>query len=289
MKVAITGITGFIGQNLSAFLTANGHQVIALTRADFQLGVTAIAAKIAGTDAEVNLAGAPVVKRWSPSYKDEILLGRVSVSRMLAEAIINCPSEARPPVVLSASAIGIYDDEKVHNESSTHFGTGFLADVCRQWEAAIRPVVEAEVRLCIIRIGLVLGKNGGALPKLLPIFKAGLGGKLGNGRQGFSFIHIDDFCRAALFLLSRNESSGVYNFVSPHFTTNYGFTKALARVVKRPAWFAVPAFALKMLYGEGAVTLLGGQFVEPGRIVAEGFRFDYSDIQYALASIVRNP
>jgi uncharacterized protein (TIGR01777 family) len=187
---------------------------------------------------------------------------------------------------VSASAIGIYDSLHRHDEHSTAFDSNFLSEVCRQWESAIQPLIDLRVRTCIIRIGMVLGNDGGILQKLTPLFKVGLGGRIGSGKQGFSFIHIRDLCRSVEFLTGNSACSGICNLTAPGYVTNAEFTKSLASACHRPALFTVPGLALKLLYGEAAVALLKGQFVYPGHLLEHGFVFLYPDIDSAIRSLV---
>jgi uncharacterized protein len=287
MKIAITGGSGFIGRNLVNYFSKLQWPVIQVKRSDFAKGTAHLANLITGVDAIINLAGEPVVKRWTAAYKNEILSSRIETTKALIEAIQLVEISVRPTVVISASAIGIYSNQNIHDESSVEFGNGFLAEVCKQWERCLEPLYSKDIRTCIVRLGLVLGKDGGSLQKMLPIFKAGFGGKIGSGRQGFSFIHIDDLCRAIEFLLLNDKCRGIYNMVAPEITINSGFTKALAKTLKRPALFKVPSFALKLIYGEGAETILSGQFVYPKRLLDEGFSFDYPEINQALSALLQ--
>jgi uncharacterized protein (TIGR01777 family) len=287
VKIAITGGSGFIGRNLVNFFTKLQWPVIQISRSDFAKGTTHLAKLIIGVDSIINLAGAPVVKRWTAAYKNEILSSRIETTNAFVGAIQLTEIALRPSVIISASAIGIYSNENIHDESSVEFGHGFLSEVCSKWESGLEPLNSTNVRTCIVRLGLVLGKDGGSLQKMLPVFKAGFGGKIGSGKQGFSFIHIDDLCRAIEFLLLNEKCRGIYNLVAPEITTNIGFTKAMARTLKRPALFTVPSFALKLIYGEGSETILSGQFVYPKRLLDEGFRFEYPEIAQALSALLR--
>ncbi len=287
MKIAISGGTGFIGRHLAGFLTEKKHEVVLIGRGDFAKGIDRLATVLSGVDAVVNLAGAPVIKRWSDSGKKEILSSRIKTTAAIVEAIGSINPSERPKVMISASAIGIYNNENYHDEFSREYGQGFLTEVCQKWESCLEPLDNKNVRACITRLGLVLGIDGGSLKKMVPIFKSCLGGKIGKGRQGFSFIHINDLCRAIEFLLINESCQGIYNLVSPDITTNTGFTKTLARILHRPSIFTVPPFILRLIYGEGAEAILSGQFVYPKRLLDEGFRFDFPDIQQALADLLK--
>ncbi len=287
MKIAISGGTGFIGRHLVSYLSDHGHEIILITRTDFAKGAHHLVSLLQGLDAVINLAGAPIVKRWSEAYKQEILSSRIATTNAVVEAMGQIDDSLMPKTLISASAIGIYGTCNMCDESSTEFGHDFLAEVCQQWESCLEPLDQQQVRTCIVRLGLVLGRDGGSLQRLVPIFKAGLGGRIGAGRQGFSFIHIRDLCSAIEFLLTNDKSRGIYNLVSPEVTTTTGFTKALARTLNRPAFFTIPPFSLRLVYGEAAEAIMAGQFVFPKRLLEEGFHFEYGEIHQALAAILK--
>ena len=196
-------------------------------------------------------------------------------------------SDHRPGVFINASAIGIYKESEIHDETSKVFNDDFLAYVCKAWEAETIPLNELEIRNCIIRIGIVLGTTGGTFAKMLPLFKAGLGGKLASGKQPFSFIHINDYCRAIVHIIEKGQSSGIYNLVSPQPTTNEIFTKELACRLNRPALFVVPEIALKIVYGEAAKLITHGATVLPTRLINESFEFGFPDISSAIKELVK--
>lgn len=287
MKIAISGSTGFIGKQLSEFFLQSGNELIVISRDDFAGGCNQLAKVIKSADVIINLAGASVLQKWSDKYKHLILSSRVDTTNLLVEAVLMNLSEHRPRVFINASAIGIYEDFKSHDEFSIALGSDFLASVCKAWENATVALKEVELRLCIIRIGIVLGVTGGSLLKMIPLFKAGLGGKIGSGKQPFSFIHISDFCRAIEYLIKNDNSRGVYNMVCPEPTTNKLFTNTLANFLHRPAFFTVPEFALKLVYGEAAGMLTKGARVISTRLPEEGFRFQYPDITSAIADLVK--
>ena len=287
MKIAISGSTGFIGKQLSEFFLQSGNELIVISRDDFAGGCNQLAKVIKSADVIINLAGASVLQKWSDKNKHLILSSRVDTTNLLVEAVLMNLSEHRPRVFINASAIGIYENFKSHDEFSKALGSDFLASVCKAWENSTVTLKEAGLRLCIIRIGIVLGVTGGSLLKMIPLFKAGLGGKIGSGKQPFSFIHISDFCRAIEHLIKNNKSNGVYNLVCLEPTTNKLFTKALADFLHRPAFFTVPEFALKLVYGEAAGMLTKGARVISTRLPEEGFRFQYPDITSAIADLVK--
>jgi uncharacterized protein (TIGR01777 family) len=286
MKIVITGGTGFIGHHLTSHLSNLGHEMIMIQRSDLRDGADRISKLIKSTDVLINLAGSPVIKRWTDSNRKEILASRLNTTRILVEALHSISPAQRPSVVLSASAIGIYNSSKIHSEQSVDFDDNFLAGVCEQWERSLEPLNDLQIRVNILRIGIVLGTDGGMLKRLIPIFRAGLGGKIGTGSQGFSFIHYLDLCRAVEFLIENEQCVGIYNLTSPDHTTNGYFTTVLARELHRPAFFHVPEAAVRLLYGRASVALLKGQFVYPRHLLECGFKFQFKDIDTALKSLL---
>ncbi|MFZ4523604.1 MAG: TIGR01777 family oxidoreductase [Bacteroidales bacterium] len=283
MIVAISGSTGFIGQALGRKMREIGWTVKEINRDSFSLSDREfLDQKIEGTDAVINLAGTPVSKKWTAAYKKEILDSRVNTTGKIVDAINN--AVRKPSVLISASAIGIYDTTTAHTELSTAYDDSFLAMVCQQWE---REAMKAEksTRVVIFRLGVVLGEDGGALKKMHFPFSIGLGGKLGSGKQVVSFIHVIDLVNAMIFALENRSISGAVNAVSPYPSTNEEFTDKLGKVLDQPTWVTVPAFALKMAFGEGARVMLEGQKVFPEKLTQAGFRFSYPTIQNALVQI----
>ena len=295
MKIVISGASGLIGTQLVAKLSSSGHEVVRLVRRSPKPGEiqwnpksgTLDAAALEGVDAVIHLSGAGIGdKRWTDGYRKEILDSRTATTALLATTMASL--SRKPSVFLSGSAIGIYgarNDEQL-TEVSTH-GTGFLAEVCEQWEAAAKPAVEAGIRTVYLRTGIVLSPKGGALKKLLPLFKLGVGGKFGNGKQWQSWISIDDEIGAIEHLLTANVS-GAVNLTAPNPVTNAEFTKVLASVLKRPAIVPVPTFAPKILLGgELADALLfTGQRVIPAALNASGYMFKHTTIESAFRSLL---
>ena len=295
MKIVISGASGLIGTQLVAKLSTSGHEVVRLVRRSPKSGEiqwnpksgTLDAAALDGVDAVIHLSGAGIGdKRWTSSYRKEILDSRTTTTALLAKTIASL--SRKPSVFLSGSAIGIYgarNDEQL-TEVSTH-GTGFLAEVCEQWEAAAKPAVDAGIRTVYLRTGIVLTPKGGALKKLLPLFKLGVGGKFGNGKQWQSWISIDDEIGAIEHLLTANVS-GAVNLTAPNPVTNAEFTKVLASVLKRPAIVPVPTFAPKILLGgELADALLfTGQRVIPAALNASGYMFKHTTLESAFRSLL---
>jgi len=276
MTIAITGASGFIGRHLRKTWPVAWRRVP-------RDGATP--ALLEGVDAVVHLAGEPVAQRWTAAAKRRIHDSRVEGTRKLIDAIAKC--DLRPKVLVSAAAIGLYGnrgDEWLDESASP--ASGFLADVSREWEAQASRAETFGVRVVKIRFGLVLGRDGGALAKMLPIFRLGLGGVLGTGDQWMSWIHIDDIAGMIRFAVETNGARGVWNGVSPNPVTNREFTRALASALHRPAIFPVPTFALRLGAGEMSQILLDSQRCAPKAVLAAGYRFLYPELGPALAAVL---
>jgi len=276
MKIAVTGASGFIGRALTARLAAAGHIVQPVRLRE--------SAAAAPSEAVVHLAGEPLAQRWTAEAKRTIRESRVEGARALVGSLARL--SPRPAMLVSASAVGIYGsrgDQLLTEDSAP--GSGFLADVCAEWERTAGVANALGIRVVIVRTGVVLG-HGGALARMLPVFKLGLGGRLGSGRQWMSWIHIDDLTALIEFVLSGARLRGPVNATAPNPVTNAEFTRTLASALHRPAFAVVPAFALKMLFGEMASVLLDSQRVLPKAAQAAGFQFRYPDLGPALAGLV---
>ena len=289
-RIAVTGASGLIGTALVGHLKSQGHTVQRLVRrpavSSDEITWDPIAGTVdmdalAGVDAVIHLAGAGVSdKRWTKKYKAEILNSRLLGTTTIAKAV----AIVKPQVFISASAIGWYGESGNRAVvESDRVGDDFLAAVCREWESAAD--LAGDVRTVKIRTGLVLDPTGGALGKMLPIFRFGLGGKLSNGKQWWSWITLHDQIRAITFLLENNVS-GPVNLTSPNPVTNSEFTAGLARALHRPALFPVPALALKIVLGGFSAEVLGSKKVMPRALVEAGFTFDYPHISSALEKLV---
>ena len=289
-RIAVTGASGLIGSALVGHLKSQGHTVQRLVRrpaiSSEEISWDPIAGTVdmdalAGVDAVIHLAGAGVSdKRWTKKYKSEILNSRLLGTTTIAKAV----AIVKPQVFISASAIGWYGESGNRSVvESDRAGDDFLAAVCREWEAAAD--LAGDVRTVKLRTGLVLDPTGGALGKMLPLFRFGLGGKLGNGKQWWSWITLHDQIRAITFLLE-NKVSGPVNVTSPNPVTNSEFTAGLARAMHRPALFPVPAIALKITLGGFSSEVLGSKKVIPQTLTEAGFEFDYPHISSALDKLV---
>jgi uncharacterized protein (TIGR01777 family) len=291
-RIAITGASGLIGSALVGHLKSEGHTVQRLVRRnpvspdeiqwDPKTGSVDIEA-LRGVDAVIHLAGVGVGdKRWTKKYRSEILNSRL----LGTTAIANAVAEVKPQVFISASAIGWYGDSGNRAVVETDsVGNDFLAAVCREWEAAAD--LAGDVRTVKLRTGLVLDPTGGALGRMLPLFRFGLGGKLGSGKQWWSWITLHDVVRAITFALE-NDISGPINLTSPNPVTNQEFTAALARAMKRPALFPAPAIALKIALGGFASEILGSKKVMPNALTQAGFQWDYPHVTPALQALVEH-
>ena len=279
MNISISGASGFIGRHLMKSLAQAGHSLRALSRH------TPPAESLREADAIIHLAGEPVAQRWTAAAKQRILDSRVVGTRNLVEALAALPR--RPEALICASAIGYYGSrgDEVLTESSAP-GSGFLPEVCVAWEREALAAEAFGIRVVRVRTGVVLDANGGALVRMLPPFRMGLGGRLGSGRQWMSWIHLEDL--AALFQFAvESQVRGPLNAVAPYAVTNSDFTGELARTLRRPAVFPVPEFALRLLFGEMADVLLASQRVAPGAAEAAGFRFRFPQLAPALADLLR--
>lgn len=298
MKVLVTGATGFVGQRVVRQLIEAGDEVVVLTR-NVAKGALNLGNKckfyvwsdtttpppmeaFAGVDGVINLLGEGIAdKRWNDEQKKKIHDSRILSTQRIVEAMKSMP--VRPRVLVSASAIGIYgnrENEELTEESST--GNDYLANLCKEWEAEAYKAKEFGVRVAVIRTGVAIGKDGGALKKMLPIFKLGAGGPVGNGRQFMSWIHVEDLAQMYVEALKNPSFQGPLNGTAPYPATSKEFAKVLGKCVNRPAFAPVPAFALKLVFGEMSTVLLDGQKVLPVKFKAHKFRFRYPTLEMAI-------
>jgi uncharacterized protein len=301
MKIAIAGATGFVGSRLVEQLQAQGHQIVILTRSPQQasnrFGTAEIVgynpltsgewqSSIDGCDAVINLAGEPIAeKRWTPAQKRVMLESRQIGTEKIVEAIEKATS--KPPVLINASAIGYYGTSETSKfDETSPAGSDFLAEVCTKWETAAQTASASGTRVVILRLGIVLGQNGGALGKMLAPFSAFVGGPIGSGKQWFSWIHRDDVVKLIIAAITDANMKGVYNATAPNPVTMNDFAQTLGTVLNRPSWLPVPNFALEALLGEGAIVVLQGQQVTPTNTLAQGFEFQYPTLKPALAEIL---
>lgn len=271
MKVAITGVSGFVGTNITKFY----KDFVTIHRNDTK---EEIVHKLKNVDVVINLAGAPIIKKWTPSYKKMLISSRIDTTRVLVDAI----NESEVKHFISTSAIGAYPDGGAHDESFEGYGKDFLAQLTKMWEAEANRCIKPTA---IIRFGVILGKDGGALEQMLPPFRLGLGGIIGDGKMMTSWIDVDDLVAIYKYLID-NRLTGIFNATSPHPVTNYTFTKALGKVLHRPTFLPLPVFVLKILFGEGSTVLTGSKEVYPKALLDAGFEFKYKDIDSSLAHIL---
>jgi len=284
MRIAMSGSTGFIGSYLKQVFAEKGWETLPLTRQDFSGDGMSVRDKISQADAVINLAGAPIAARWTAAYKTELYKSRVPVTDMIVQTMSILAH--KPKVFISACGVGIYPAGGPWTEDDDARAGDFLGQLAQSWELAALKGEACGIRTVVFRFGVVLGRGGGALAKMLPIFRLGLGGVLGSGKQAFSWIHIDDLARVLCIALNDESFKGVYNMTAPNSTTNEGLTIALAHVLRRPAMLPVPAFALRLLFGEGATVLLDGQNVVPKHLLNSGFSFQFERIDEALADLI---
>ncbi|HTV91766.1 MAG TPA: TIGR01777 family oxidoreductase [Verrucomicrobiae bacterium] len=279
MRVGLVGGSGFIGRHLRTALIARGDEVVTASLRS----PSEAAAAVATCDAVVNLAGETIFQRWSATAKQRIYSSRVDGTRALIDALA---AQARPPsTYISASAVGYYPPSETasYTEGSLH-GDDFLAKLCAAWETEAERAAQFGMRVAIVRTGVVLGTDGGALAAMLPAFRLGLGGMLGSGRQWIPWIHVNDV--TGIYRLALDGTSGVLNATAPNPVTNAELTLALASVLHRPAFFRVPSFALRAALGEGATILLNGQRVLPQRTLESGYMFAFTALDEALRDLL---
>lgn len=299
MKIFMTGATGFVGTYLAGRMIKEGYEVTVLTpsltgtevkaeKLSYLIGHPTIQGQwqeaVGGHDVIINLAGASIFSRWTPEQKKIIRSSRIETTRNLVEAL---PSSADRIALFSTSAVGYYGFHKddVLTETSAP-GEDFLAKLAYDWEHEALRAKEKGVRVIITRFGIVLGKNGGALGQMIPLFKYFLGGPLGSGNQWFSWVHMHDLAEAFVFLLNHRDLSGAINLCSPKPLRNKDLAKVLGKVLHRPSFMPSPGFMIRLILGEFGDVLLKGQRVIPHRLLDAGFQFRYPDIEEALKSII---
>lgn len=277
--IAITGASGFVGQNLIKFFTSKNHKVISIKR-EYLKDDKKLLEIVSSSDIIINLAGANIINRWTESYKELVYSSRINTTKALVKAINQ--SDTKPQLLISTSAIGVYDNKNTYDETAP-INDDFLGNLGKDWEAEAK---KAQIPVSIFRFGIVLGKNGGALDKMLLPFKLGVGGVIGSGNQAFSFIHMEDLLKAYEYVIEKN-LDGIFNLVSPTPTTNKGLTKALGKYLHRPTVLPVPEFMLKLIFSEGAKILTDGQSVVPQNLLNSGFKFKYNNIDEAIEELVK--
>lgn len=297
MDFLVSGASGLIGSSLVPLLQKAGHRVRRLVRVPAQASPDAVpwdpaagwieVGKLEGIEGVVHLSGEPILGRWTIEKKRRVRDSRVASTRLLAESL--AALKTRPRALVCASASGYYGDrgDEILSEESTS-GTGFLADLCREWEAAAAPCADAGIRVVYVRTGLALAPNGGLLAPMLLPFQLGLGGPLGDGRAWWSWIAIEDLAQVFRFVLEHDDLRGAINAAAPAPVTNAEFTRTLGRILDRPTRLRVPPFALKMLFGEESAreAMLVSARLAPARLQAAGFQFEFPDLEAALRHVL---
>lgn len=281
--IAISGASGFVGTHLTQLFKKEGYEVIALRRSDLK-NSEALTEKLEGVEALINLAGANIIQRWSEAYKKVLYRSRIDTTKALVEAMKNTKNP--PKIFISTSAIGIYKNDNIYDEYAKELEKNFLAQLCINWEDEALKAKALGVRTLICRFGIIMGADGGALQKMLLPFKMGIGGIIGDGKQAFSFMHIEDLKRFYLYAINNPELEGIYNMTTAKPTTNHGLTKALGKTLKRPTILPLPAFVLQLLFGEGSTVLTDGQRVIPKRVLESGFEFKFVTIEEVLEDLL---
>ena len=305
MRVAISGASGFVGTKLVAKLLAAGHEVLVLAR-DVNKARSALkpetlprgvvvfvplsqwAAAVADVDAVVNLAGEPISTRWSPAIKAEIMASRVKATKRIVDAVEALEERRRPKVLVNASAIGFYGtSENATFDESAPPGGDYLSKVCQSWEQTAMEGENVGVRVVLLRLGIVLDRDGGALGKMLPTFQVFAGGPMGDGSQWFSWIHREDAVGIIMEAISNESMSGPVNVTAPNPVRMGEMCTEIGAALGRPSWLPVPDFAIQALLGEGATVVLRGQKVAPSAVLRSGYKFKYERIDDALKNILR--
>ena len=307
MRVVVSGATGTIGRSLVSALQARGEEVVVLSRDAARarralgdevephawpdpMGEPPPAEALAGADAVVHLLGEPIAQRWTDESKESIRESRVRSTRSLVEGLVALAPDRRPRTLVSQSAVGFYGphrDERL--DETAPAGSGFLAEVVVAWEGEALAAAASGVRVVVTRTGVVLSPSGGALAKMLPFFRLGIGGPVAGGRQYVPWIHLDDVVGAMLFCLGRPDATGPVNLTAPTPVTNAELARVLGRVLKRPAFLPVPGLAVKSLYGEMAEIVVTGQRAVPAVLERLGYGFRHPDLEAALRDVLGRP
>lgn len=280
--IAMSGATGFVGSHLSRALSRKSSEIIPVGKKDF--ASDKLSGKIQGADSIINLAGAPVMNRWTEEYKKIMYKSRIDVTKSLVNAMSE--TDPKPRLFISTSAIGYYASGGPHTEDDYIQADDFLGHLAQDWEREALRAADLGIRTVIFRFGVVLGKGGGALKQMITPFRLGLGGTIGDGSHPFSWIHIQDLIAAYQQVIDDESYKGVYNLTAPTPSTNRGLTKALSRALGRPALLRIPPFILRLKLGEGAQVLTKGQEVIPARLLRSGFAFSFADIDQAVQDCI---
>lgn len=280
--IAITGASGFVGTSLKKYFSALGYKIISISR-DVLNDNKKLEKTLNQTDIVINLAGANIINRWSESYKKLLYSSRIETTSKIVNAINSIQN--RPKLLISTSAVGIYDNKTTYDENGS-YSNDFLSNLCQDWEKEAKKAKNELTKVSIFRFGIVMGKDGGALQKMITPFKLGLGGTIGDGKQAFSYIHINDLLNAYKFVIE-NEFEDTFNLTAPIPTTNKGLTLALGKTLKRPTILPIPQFVLNIIFSEGAQVLTDGQSAIPKKLLELGFKFKFNTIEETIEDLCK--
>ncbi|CAM3413947.1 TIGR01777 family oxidoreductase [Arcobacter aquimarinus] len=280
--IAITGASGFVGTSLKKYFSALGYKIISISR-DVLNDNKKLEETLNQTDIVINLAGANIINRWSESYKKLLYSSRIETTSKIVNAINSIQN--RPKLLISTSAVGIYNNKTTYDENGS-YSNDFLSNLCQDWEKEAKKAKNESTKVSIFRFGIVMGKDGGALQKMITPFKLGLGGTIGDGKQAFSYIHINDLLNAYKFVIE-NEFEDTFNLTAPIPTTNKGLTLALGKTLKRPTILPVPQFVLNIIFSEGARVLTDGQSAIPKKLLELGFKFKFNTIEETIEDLCK--
>lgn len=280
--IAITGASGFVGSSLNKYFSNLNYKVISISR-DVLNNQEKLNEVISSSDIIINLAGANIINRWSESYKKLLYSSRIDTTSKIVNTINTITN--KPKLLISTSAVGIYDNKSTYDEKG-NYSNDFLSNLCQDWEKEALKAKSESTKVSIFRFGIIMGKDGGALQKMITPFKLGLGGVIGSGNQAFSFIHIEDLLNAYKFVIE-NEYEEVFNLTAPVPTTNKGLTKALGKTLNRPTIFPVPEFVLNLIFSEGARVLTDGQSAIPQKLLDLGFEFEFKNIEDTIENLCK--
>lgn len=280
--IAITGASGFVGTSLTKYFSDLGYKIIPISR-EILNDKQKLEDTLNSTQIVINLAGANIINRWSESYKKLLYSSRIDTTSKIVNAINNIKN--KPKLLISTSAVGIYDNKTTYDENGS-FSNDFLSSLCQDWEKEAFKAKSETTKVSIFRFGIVLGRDGGALQKMITPFKLGLGGIIGSGKQAFSYIHIDDLMAAYKFVI-QNECEETFNLTAPVPTTNKGLTLALGKTLKRPTILPVPEFVLNLIFSEGARVLSDGQSAVPQKLLDLGFEFKFKTIEETIENLCK--
>ena len=280
--IAITGASGFVGSSLNKYFSNLNYKVISISR-DVLNNQEKLNEVISSSDIIINLAGANIINRWSESYKKLLYSSRIDTTSKIVNTINTITN--KPKLLISTSAVGIYDNKSTYDEKG-NYSNDFLSNLCQDWEKEALKAKNESTKVSIFRFGIIMGKDGGALQKMITPFKLGVGGVIGSGNQAFSFIHIEDLLNAYKFVIE-NEYEEVFNLTAPVPTTNKGLTKALGKTLNRPTIFPVPEFVLNLIFSEGARVLTDGQSAIPQKLLDLGFEFEFKNIEDTIENLCK--